>query len=145
MAGTNNITAQNAVYLLSIPTLYTTPQQLQQFETDDAFDTETVTIAEVEIGVDGNMVAGSIPFIVPQTLYFQASSPSLTIFDRWVQAQANGGLLFANATIRLVSIGMKFDLRRGALTSGHIIPPVKKVLKARSFKISWNTVTPSPI
>lgn len=52
------LTSANAVLLIGINSLYTTPQQIQGFATDDAFVTEVVTPVEMKMGVDGVLSAG---------------------------------------------------------------------------------------
>ena len=57
MAGT--ITGASAVIMLSVPGLFSTPQQLQGFATDDIFDTAAIASAETLMGVDGNLSGGN--------------------------------------------------------------------------------------
>jgi len=140
------ITAANSVYMLSIAGLFPTPQQLQGYSADDAFSTDAVEPAEVVMGVDGRMSAGYIPRETPQTISLMPDSPSDQMFDAWLSAQKLiREIYFANGLITLTSIGRTYVLTRGVLTS---IPPIvsaKKVLQARTFRITWETVAPVPV
>lgn len=143
-----DISSANAVYTLVIAGLYLTPQQLQGFATDDAFDTERVTIAQVMMGVDGKISGGIVPAIKRQTIALQADSPSNAIFDNWVQAQdptLGGSLLSALGHISIPSIKAKFALAGGILSEYTPIPRARKVLEARSFVVNWQSILPSPI
>jgi hypothetical protein len=141
-----DITSANATLTLSIPGLFPVVQ-IQGFSTDDAFDTDTVEIAQVVMGVDGNMSAGIVPVIKPQTITLQADSPSAVVFDSWVQAQDptfGGVLLPANETLSIPSIGLKVALINGVLRNYTPISGAKKVLQPRRFTIVWQTIQPAP-
>jgi hypothetical protein len=139
------LTAANSVYLLSITGLYVTPQRLQGFGADAAFDTDAVEPAEVMIGVDGKMSAGYVPVLTPQTITLQADSASNAIFDTWNAAQkAAREIMYANATISVPSLGLKYTLTRGVLTSYVAIPGVRKVLQPKAARITWESVSSAP-
>ncbi|MEF3068042.1 phage tail fiber protein [Pandoraea apista] len=144
MANTNTITAANSIFLLSVGGIFPVAQQLQGFAADAAFAFDSVEPAEVVMGVDGNMSAGYVPYITVQTISIMPDSPSLSIFETWLQAtNTTREVFYADAQITLPSIGRKFILSRGVLTSAKTAPDVKKVLGASEFKVSWNTVAPS--
>lgn len=139
------LTAANSVFLLSIAGLYTTPQRLQGYATDDAFRVEAVELAETMMGVDGIMSAGYTPMPTKQTVSLQADSASSVIFDTWATAMKTAReVYFANGTISLPSLGTKYALTRGVLTSVPIMASVKKTLQPRSFVITWENVSPAP-
>ena len=71
-----NITSQNATGVLAVQGIYDNGFDLEQFASDQSFSMDEITMAETRMGVDGRMVAGSIPSIKPVTLMFEASSPS---------------------------------------------------------------------
>ena len=58
MAGT--ITGSSAIVMLSIPGLFTQPQQLQGFDMDDVFDTDQIASVETKMGVDGRLSGGFV-------------------------------------------------------------------------------------
>lgn len=139
------ITAANSVYMLSIVGLYSTPQQLQGYSVDAAFETEASEPAEVQMGVDGIMSAGFVPFLTKQTITLQADSASIPIFEDWLAAQKQAReILYANATIVLPSLQRKYALTQGVLSSIVSIPGAKKVMQPRPFTITWASIDPAP-
>lgn len=140
------LTAANSVYMLAVAGLYPVAQQLQGYATDDAFATEAQEIADVQMGVDGIMSAGYVPQPTRQSIMIQADSASGAIFDNWANAMRTAReILRASATIYIPSIGKKYTLTRGVLTSYVPIPGVKKVLQSRTFMITWESVAPAPL
>lgn len=140
------ITAANSVYFLAIAGLYPTPQQLQGFSADAAFDTDASEPAEVVIGVDGRMSAGYVPFLTKQTISIMPDSLSSQMFEDWLAAQkAAREVYIANAVITLPSVNRAYVLTSGVMTSIVSIPGTRKVLQARNFVITWGDINPVPI
>jgi len=132
------ITSASAIYMLSIDSVFPTPQQLQGFGVDEAFDTEQTDIAEVALGVDGFSAAGWLPRLTPQTITLHAASPSFYIFDDWVAAMDQlKEVLYASATITIPAIKRKYTLQQGTLTRFPTIGSVRRTLQARQFVIVW--------
>lgn len=132
------ITSANAVYMLGIDSVFPTPQQIQQFGVDEAFDTEVAMITETQVGVDGEGVAGWVPREIRQTLTLLASSPSFLIFEAWVNAMDQAReVLYANGTIVIPSIGRKYSMAKGTLTRYPAIPNARRVLANRRFELVW--------
>ena len=143
-----DISSANAVLTITIPGLFPAPIQIQGFGTDDAFDTERVEIAQVVMGVDGRMSGGAVPVIKKQTITLQADSPSMLIFDAWVQAQNplfGGTILPIGEILSIPSISTVFTLINGILGAYTPIPKGGKILGPRQFEISWQQVLPAPL
>ncbi len=141
-----NITSANAVFMLGITSLFPTPQQVQGFSTDAAFETDAIEAAEVMKGVDGFMSAGWVPTMNRMTVNLQADSSSGSLFDAWIQAnKAARNIYFANGIITLVSTGNEYNLIQGVLTSYPPIPPARRVLQPRAFVITWSDISPVPV
>lgn len=140
-----SLTAANAVIMLSIPLVFPTPVQLQGFAADDIFSTEALDSAEVQMGVDGVMSAGFVFVPVQQRFVLQADSASNFIFDTWYNVQQGAKeLFFATGLITLTSVGLKFAMVKGALTSYMPLPDAKKILQPRSFGITWQSAASAP-
>jgi hypothetical protein len=140
------ITAANSIITLAILNLFPVPQQLQGFSTDAAFSSEAFASVEVVMGVDGNMSAGWIPVEKRMTISIMPDSPSVAMFDAWYAAQeAARELYFANGIIILPSISREFTMVKGVLSTYTPFPEVAKVLRARSFGITWQSILPAPI
>lgn len=141
-----SITSANAVFLLSINGLYSTPQQLQGFGTDDMFTTEAIETKETMMGVDGVLSAGLIPAIVPQTVTLQADSDSNDLFDAWNAAEKAGGdVMFATGSITLTSTGRTYALIQGVLKRYKPIPDAAKTLRPRQYGLEWQASLVAPI
>lgn len=138
------LTAANAVIVLSIPLLFPTPVQLQGFTADDVLDTEALVAAETIMGVDGIMSAGFIFAEVKQSYILQADSASNALFDAWYSTQqAQRDLYFATGVVTLTSLGTKWALTKGALTSYIPLPGIKKLVQPRKYGITWESVSPA--
>lgn len=139
-----SITAANATFLLTIPSVFPVPQQLQGFAADDIFSTDPLESAEILMGVDGKLSAGFV-FVPPkQGIFLQADSPSNAIFDAWYAAQQTvKDIFFADGLVQLTSIGTKWALIRGVLSTYPPIPDAGKTLKPRRFGITWESVSPA--
>jgi hypothetical protein len=140
MATNRTITSANAVFMLSIQTVYPTPIQLQQFGVDDAFTNEIVPVSETQVGVDGFGVAGYVPRQVPMTIRDLASSgpAGIEIFENWVAAMdALNDVLYANAVISMPSIGRKYTCALGTSGRYSSLADARRVLANREFQIIW--------
>jgi hypothetical protein len=141
MANPKTITAANSQFVITIPGVYSTPQILRGYAADSGFAFGQVKPAEVVMGVDGNMSAGYTPYMTEQTINIMPDSPSLIVFQTWLQAcYLNGEVFFANAQITLPSINQVFTLTKGVLSGAKAAPDVKKVLQAVEYQITWNLV-----
>jgi hypothetical protein len=140
------LTAANAIYLLGAIGIYSTAQQLQGFEVDDAFATDAVVNAQTKMGVDGILSAGWVPMEVKQVITLQADSPSNIIFDTIYtteQAAQEKSVLFC--TIQIPGLGTKYAGLKGFMTSYIPVPDVKRIVQARKFGITWQSLLPAPI
>lgn len=140
------LTSANAVFLLGIAGIYTTAQQLQGWDSDDAFMTAAVKPGQTKMGIDGFLSGGWVPTAKPQVITLQADSASNDIFDIWAQTQeAAQELSIAFGIIILPGLGKKFACTRGILTDYIPVPNVKLLTQPRKFEITWNSILPSPV
>lgn len=141
-----SITSANAVLLLSITDLFSTPQQLQQFAADDIYDIDAQQTAETAMGVDGYLAAGFVWSEVKQKITLQADSPSNVIFEQWNEAQkAVQDIYRANGSVTLKSVNRKYTMINGVLTSYPPASSGKRVLQARTYEITWQRINPAPM
>ena len=140
-----SITSANAILTLSIATIFPTPQQIQEFATDDIYDIPSIKSVETRMGVDGVLTAGFVFVAIPQTITLQADSPSCALFDAWhTQQEATMDVYAANGMIKLPSLATKFTQTRGFLTGYKPAPAGKRVLEPRQFEITWESIAPAP-
>ncbi|MCC8963775.1 hypothetical protein H8A95_16005 [Bradyrhizobium sp. Pear76] len=139
-----DITSANAILMLSIATLFPTPQQLQGFSTDDVYDLDAISNVQVQMGIDGLLSGGFVWKEQPQSIVLQANSPSNAVFDTWNSSQkASQQTYQANGILTLPSLGIKFVQTKGFLTE-YKLPGGKKVLTPRRYIITWEDVSPAP-
>jgi len=139
-----SISSSNAVYLLSIPSLYPVPQQLQGFSADEIFATDPLESAEAIMGLDGIASYGFRYVFVKQTISLQADSASNVVFDTWWSStQQIKDVFLASGSITLPSVGLKYSLTNGALTTYQPISDAGTTLKPRKFGITWQRVIPA--
>lgn len=139
------LTSANSVFALAIQGLYPSPQILRGYSADDAFSTEAVENAETVMGIDGHLSGGFVFNPIKQTIMIMPDSESLGVFENWRLAQeASREVYVASASITLPSIGKKYALSRGFLTSSRPIPDVKKTLQPVEFEVTWGTIVGAP-
>lgn len=141
-----SITAADAVFTLQIAGLFSSPQQIQQFDVDDAFDSEAVENAEIVKGVDNFIAAGWKPTMPKLNIALMANSPSNSIFDQWFQyEQQYKTKLVAQGVITLPGISMQFTLLNAFLFGYMHLPPVKTTLKGRKHVLILDDIPYSPL
>lgn len=139
------ITSANATLMLSVAGVFSQPVQIQGFGVDDAFTMADITPTGVEMGVDGFMASGFTPVVQPFSMMLLASSPSGFFFDQWLAAmRTSSESLPANGSLSLPSIGTKYNMVNGALTSMKVGPDGKKMLMGRPFTITFQQITSGP-
>jgi hypothetical protein len=139
------ITAANAVFMLSIANLYPTPVKLQGFATDDAFLIDPSEMAQTEMGVDGKMSAGWVPYISKMTISLQADSIAMGVFMGWIAAMNQAKeVLPATGSIHLKAVSTQYELRNGILVLGTQMPEVKKLLGPQKFTVHWEVANAIP-
>ena len=145
-AANPTITSANSVFTITVPGIFPVPQQLRGYAADKAWDTDTVEIAETQMGVDGRQTAGFVFNPVPQKISLQADSPSKKIFTAIAAAMRSArDIYYISGTIDLPSTGESFVCARGVLKGVKPLPDAGKVLQPMDFQIVWESITPTLI
>ncbi len=141
-----SITSADAVLTMTQAVLFSNPQQIQQFATDDIFDTDTIKSVIAEMGVDGTLSFGYVNVPVMQNYALKANSPSVSFFETVYLFGKQANTVYAlNATILLPSLGKKYIMTNGGLTGYKPTPDAKNTLKDMKFQITWESVVPAPV
>jgi len=141
-----SLTSATAQLMLSVTGLFTSPQQLQQFDADDIFNSEQVKIAETRMGVDGILSAGLVFNEKVMNIVLASNSPSIAVFNSWIAAmKAQGEVLPGSMTVLIKGIGIKFSCPKGFLTDYPPFPDLKKLVGPQKFTLRWEDVVPSPV
>ena len=142
----HSVTSIDLVFMLSVAGIYTAPQQVQGYMPDDLFDIDDIDVGESYMGADGNLSAGLVLNMVPQTITLSPNSKSCLLFDAWHAAEKSSrDKYFANGIIQYPAIGMTYTLTTGALVKYSMAASAKKVLQPRKFTINWESVVAIPI
>lgn len=142
----STITSANSSFAIIIPGVYSAPQSIQGYATDDAFTTEAIEKAEVMMGIDGKPSGGYVFNFYKMSITLQADSISLPIFTNWQLAQdAVREVITASATILIPSIGYKYAMSNGYMTRFQAIPEAKKTLAPPKFEISWGNIVAAKV
>lgn len=140
-----SITAANSVIIFTLSPIFTTPYQLQQFAADNIFGTDPIESAEVSMGVDGVLTGGFVNVPTRQTYHLQSDSPANFFFDQWhLQQKAQQDTFICSGTISLRSLGKKFNMVRGFLTTYMPLADAARVMQPRRHTITWQSAIPQP-
>jgi hypothetical protein len=141
-----SITSADCVLLLGVTDLFAAPQQIQEFEVDEAFEAEAIKMAEIKMGVDGKMSAGFVFEPVPMSITLQADSVSIGFFETWGTTNLAQRASFpAFGVIRQPSLGRSYALQNGVLVDYSPFAGVKRLLAPRRFSVTWERVTGAPL
>lgn len=140
-----SLTGATAVITLSIPGLFSSPQQLQGFAADDVYSVDQQEITETLMGVDGVLSGGFVIVPIKQSITLQADSASNDLFDVWAATQKqNRDTFIAQGYTTLKAVGKAFRSTKGYLTTYSPMPDVAKLLKPRKYTITWESVLAVP-
>ena len=139
------LTSANSVLSLSVAGIFSAPQNIQGFATDDMFESDAIQQAEVMMGVDGYLTAGKVFVPYKMTVHLLPTSPSMTMFEIWRNQQDGQADVFrCDGSITIPSIGRIYTLQKGYLTSAPAFPAAKKTLSPVAFEITWERIIATP-
>jgi hypothetical protein len=140
-----DLSAANCSISFVVPGLFTSPENLTGFASDDVYDLDEIENIETLMGVDGVLSGGWVWKPQPHHIMLQADSPSCAFFDAWNSQQAAALHTYPGlAVTRLPQLGLKMIHTVGFLT-GYKLPGAKKLVQPRRFRLMWNQVLPAPV
>lgn len=140
------LTAANSAISLMVRGLFPVPQLQQGYATDSAWTVSDVSPVEVMMGVDGKLSGGFTPYPTAIDFEYQADSPSIAMFDAVLEAQKASKEAFVfDGTALIQGTGSKYALTKGYLTNAAPMETGKKVLQARKFTITFESVSKAPV
>ncbi len=139
------LTSANSIIMLSVLSLYPSPQRIQGFTADDITGADAVNPAQTSMGLDGRLSAGYIPQPIVQNITLQADSLSNDIFESWIEAEKSVREKYeASAILVVPATQRKYTMVRGFLTAFPPIPDLRNIVQPRRYAITWERVSPSP-
>lgn len=146
MANYNDITAANAESVMTIETLYPNGFTLEMFSADSAIGSESVQIAETRFTVDGKLVAGIVPAMIPVTITLEASSPTVeylnALYDQSLRLKR---IFLCTLTSTVPAIKTVFTWNNGVLQTATPVPAQKKVLDPTTWTFHFESFDRSSI
>lgn len=141
-----SLTSSNLKLQLAVTNLYPVPQQITGFAEDDAVSSESVTITETRLGVDGLFLGGRLPHKIKVKIKLMAGSPSRAFFEQWAASQdSSGGVYVATGYLAHPSLGTAYTLTNGYLTVFKPFADAKKLMEDVEYETEWGSVIPSNI
>ncbi len=137
-----SITSANAIITLTIPGLFSIPQQLQGFSADNIYDMATQEIVQTMMGVDGKLSGGFVFNPIEQTFDLMADSASKSRFSKHGPQRSAKPRTFIlrNGETTLISVNKSYICNNGFLLSLPPAPSAGRVLQPRKYVIRWESI-----
>lgn len=140
------ITSADGVLTITVKDLFNAPIQLENWETDRAWETQDRAIAESRMSVDGKLNMGFIPTPTDMTLRFSPNSPSVGYFETiQTSSEQMRRPFILNAELTLPGLHRRYTFSNGHLLSLTPIPGGARTLEGRAFALRWEAVYPAGI
>src|SRR6185312_9704416 len=119
------ITSANSEFVLKCSKVFTAPQVVEGYATEDAWNVAQFEVAQTRVGVDGRMSAGFVPATKEMDVMFQADGPGRQIFQRilGVMEATREVVFIENATLALPGTGEVWEFTKGVITKAPKTPP----------------------
>lgn len=141
-----SITSANSEFQISIPPIFVTPQAVQGYAADAAWTTEAVQSSELVLGVDGLLSAGWVPTLKVMTVTLMPDKGGDFVFDEWFAYQeAIRELVPCFGTLAIPGLQRRYTMLTGYLSNYQPMVSSARVLQARPFQITWQSITTSPL
>lgn len=131
------ITAMNATAVLTHSSLYPAGVRIEGFAPDSAIQIDEAESGVAQMGVDGKMSVGRVPYITNVTFTLAADSASNTIFDVIEGFQkTQREISICNLVLNLPSIQRAYTLTKCVITNITPMAPVQRVLGQRTYRLA---------
>lgn len=138
-----DITSSNAEAILTVASLYPNGIALEGFSVDSSVSVENITVAETRMGVDGKMVAGYTPAIIPVTIGLEPNVQcARDLLNVWLAMQANNKIYECTLVLTIPSINRVYTFLKGVLKSCTPVPALKKVLDPTTWAFDFERINP---
>lgn len=125
-----NISSANASAILKVDTVIPMGIELTGFSTESMWEVNPHDMAEVKMGVDGQMYASYVPKEKEVTISLEAASPSVPYLMNLVKVSETAKTVFpVDLTITVPSIKTRYKFYAGVLKQAPSMPGAGKTLK----------------
>lgn len=140
-----DITSANSVAYMYLD-IFPAGIKFEQYSADGAWSSDTYSVLETRMGVDGKMSAGYTPVEKEVTFTFQANSPTLDKLDIvWQTMEVSKTPLFAQLSIKIPSIKKEFVLANAVMMNYKLLPDAQKVLEPIDVTFRCESITSVPL
>ncbi|MCL1514399.1 MULTISPECIES: phage tail fiber protein [Acetobacteraceae] len=145
MSRTALITSADAVFTLTVKTLFNAPITLENWATDHGWSgSQKLKLATTSLSIDGRLNKGFVPSAYHMALHFSAGSRSLPVFDAIATASRQARTVYElNGELLLHGLGQRFTFTNGCLTDYDPVPAGNTTLGNRTVNITWENVLPA--
>lgn len=135
MALNKTLTATDAIVAVQVSGLFDTPEIIDEFEMDNAWQLSDITIAQTVLTLDGQLAGGYVPSIVDFTVNVLPTSLSKSMFVSWMQnSRTNQAMFKGTFNITIPSERANYILKDVIMVTGKILPNVNSILQPVSYK-----------
>lgn len=146
MANNRTITSADAVLVLSSRDLSLAATQIQGFAADAMWTMGDTEVVQTVRGADGRLSAGFVYGDYSMVITLMPDSDSDLVFDAAMTGAVSGTAVYRiDGVLTLPSNGRVYNMTRGVVTAGRIMPDGQRVLQPRTWTIMWERVQPVPI
>jgi hypothetical protein len=140
------LTTANSAFTLECPAVFSIPQLIQGYATEDAFSVPQYELGRAVMGVDARMSGAFVPSTKELDIVLQADSRSNRVFQQIIGViEAQQETVFMNATIVMPGQNEVWQFTRGILTKVPALAAAKKTAEARTYQITWESIKPAGI
>lgn len=141
MARNYDITSANATAFMVTDVLYPNGFSVEMFAADTAVSIDSIDLAEVRMGVDGQLVAGYTPNPLPVTITIESASPTFDYFVQIYRKTVQERMPYRSSlTITMKAIGRVFTFQNGFLTSATPFPTMATTLDPTTWVFNFEAM-----
>lgn len=146
MSNSDFITSADAVFTLTVKTLFNAPVRLENWASNRAWEGQALRLADTRLSIDGKLNKGFVPSAYDMTLTFSPNSNTWDIFDVIATSSRQAETVYElNGELRLGGLGRKYTLISGCVIEMSAVPNGGELLEERSVHIRWQDVLPAGI
>ncbi|MHA3365194.1 phage tail fiber protein [Yersinia enterocolitica] len=141
-----DITSANSKLRIVVPAYYPGGFDVDDYSTDNMFETGALQNKEDMMSADGKYHAGFIFNPTEFTINLMATSNAGNLIDDWMAAERTAISAFAcNAVLTVPALSAKWNFVNGVLYTWTPAPPGRRVLQPRPAVFHFESVTRSAI
>ena len=144
MSNSDFITSADAVFTLTVKTLFNAPVKLENWSTNRAWEGQALRLADTRLSIDGKLNKGFVPSAYDMTLHFSPNSNTWNIFDAIQMATRQARTVYElNGELHLPGLNRKYTFVSGCIVEMAAVPNGGELLDERSVHIRWENVLPA--